>query len=98
MFGRVIRGFEIVERIVQVPTDEKDRPRAPVVISNCGELMLRAPAQPKKLERMSRFVVPLYEWWILTASPPQPNPRPKARESLTRTRHTNIARSGAIVH
>ncbi|KAL1949770.1 hypothetical protein VTO73DRAFT_8651 [Trametes versicolor] len=53
VFGRVIRGFEIVERIVQVPTDEKDRPRAPVVISNCGELMLRAPAQPKKPEPQS---------------------------------------------
>ena len=27
MFGRVIRGFEVVQRITEVPTDEKDRPR-----------------------------------------------------------------------
>ena len=44
VFGRVIRGYEVVERIADVPTDEKDRPRAPVVISNSGELMLRAQA------------------------------------------------------
>lgn len=69
MFGRVIRGFEIVERIVQVPTDEKDRPRAPVVISNCGELMLRAPAQPKKPERTSLSPTPFSERWILTVCP-----------------------------
>lgn len=61
VFGRVIRGFEIVERIVQVPTDEKDRPRAPVVISNCGELMLRAPAQPKKPERTFCSLTLLYD-------------------------------------
>lgn len=51
MFGRVIRGYEVAERIADVPTDEKDRPRAPVVISNSGELMLRAQAQAKKPER-----------------------------------------------
>ncbi|KAI0353800.1 hypothetical protein OH77DRAFT_1427114 [Trametes cingulata] len=50
VFGRVIRGFDVVERIAEVPTDEKDRPRAPVVIANCGELMLRAQAQQKKPE------------------------------------------------
>ncbi|TBU25187.1 cyclophilin-like domain-containing protein [Dichomitus squalens] len=45
VFGRVIRGYDVVERIADVPTDEKDRPRAPVVIANSGELMLRAQAQ-----------------------------------------------------
>ncbi|KAI9056808.1 hypothetical protein FKP32DRAFT_1584924 [Trametes sanguinea] len=51
VFGRVIRGFEVVQRIAEVPTDEKDRPRVPVVIANCGELMLRSQAQPKQPER-----------------------------------------------
>ncbi|TBU52528.1 cyclophilin-like domain-containing protein [Dichomitus squalens] len=45
VFGRVIRGYDVVERIADVPTDEKDRPRAPVVIANSGELMLRTQAQ-----------------------------------------------------
>ncbi|KAI0636151.1 cyclophilin-like domain-containing protein [Trametes polyzona] len=51
VFGRVIRGYDIVERIAQVPTDEKDRPRAPVVIANSGELMLRTQVQQKKPDR-----------------------------------------------
>ncbi|TFK86702.1 hypothetical protein K466DRAFT_492335 [Polyporus arcularius HHB13444] len=53
VFGRVIRGYEVAERIAEVPTDEKDRPRAPVVITDSGELMLRAQAQAKKADRTS---------------------------------------------
>ncbi|KAH9941349.1 cyclophilin-like domain-containing protein [Amylocystis lapponica] len=46
VFGRVIRGYaEVIEKIADVPVDEKDRPRVPVTISNCGELMLRAKSQ-----------------------------------------------------
>ncbi|KAI0833764.1 cyclophilin-like domain-containing protein [Trametes gibbosa] len=53
VFGRVIRGYDIVERMAKVPTDEKDRPATPIVISNCGELMLRAQVPQKKLEARS---------------------------------------------
>ena len=42
VFGRVIRGFEVVQKIADVPVDEKDRPQVPVAIANCGELVLRA--------------------------------------------------------
>ncbi|CCM04685.1 uncharacterized protein FIBRA_06871 [Fibroporia radiculosa] len=43
VFGRVLRGYaEVVEKIVDVPVDEKDRPSVPVTIGNCGELVLRA--------------------------------------------------------
>ena len=42
VFGRVIRGYEdVIPKIMDVPTDEKDRPKVPIVISNCGELELR---------------------------------------------------------
>ena len=42
MFGRVIRGYEdVIPKIMEVPTDEKDRPKVSIVISNCGELELR---------------------------------------------------------
>ncbi|EJF56505.1 hypothetical protein DICSQDRAFT_71357 [Dichomitus squalens LYAD-421 SS1] len=60
VFGRVIRGYDVVERIADVPTDEKDRPRAPVVIANSGELMLRAQAQQqaKQPSRTSPCVRP----------------------------------------
>lgn len=42
MFGKVIRGFEdVVQRLVEVPVDQKDRPIKPILIINCGELELR---------------------------------------------------------
>jgi hypothetical protein len=45
----VIRGFEdVVSKIAEVATDEKDRPAVPVTIYNCGELELRKkPAPPR---------------------------------------------------
>lgn len=46
VFGRAIRGYdEVVQGITQVPVDEKDRPTKPVIITNCGELVLRAKPQ-----------------------------------------------------
>ena len=38
VFGKVIDGMDIVRRIAKVPTDEKDIPRIPVTIFNCGEV------------------------------------------------------------
>lgn len=47
VFGKVIRGFDdVVSKIAQVATDEKDRPVVPVIIFNCGELELRKKAAP----------------------------------------------------
>ncbi|PCH42605.1 hypothetical protein WOLCODRAFT_89912 [Wolfiporia cocos MD-104 SS10] len=45
VFGRVLRGYaEVIDKIADVPVDEKDRPRVPITIANCGELVLRAKA------------------------------------------------------
>ncbi|KIY43957.1 hypothetical protein FISHEDRAFT_12022, partial [Fistulina hepatica ATCC 64428] len=42
VFGRVLKGYDdVVKRIAQVPVDEKNRPKVPVVIPNCGELERR---------------------------------------------------------
>ncbi|KAI0297297.1 cyclophilin-like domain-containing protein [Multifurca ochricompacta] len=47
VLGRVIRGFDdVVGKIAQVATDEKDRPVVPVIIINCGELELRKKSAP----------------------------------------------------
>ena len=53
VFGRVIRGYEdVIPKIVDIPTDEKDRPKVPIVISNCGELELRKkPVAPQTQQR-----------------------------------------------
>lgn len=49
VFGKVIRGFDdVVTKIAQVTTDEKDRPTVPVTIFNCGELELRKKAAPSR--------------------------------------------------
>ncbi|KAG7089673.1 hypothetical protein E1B28_011333 [Marasmius oreades] len=55
VFGKVLRGYdEVIQKIVQVPCDDKNRPADPVVITNCGELELRkkvpvpSRTQPKK--------------------------------------------------
>lgn len=49
VFGKVIRGFDdVVRKIAQVSTDEKDRPAIPVIIHNCGELELRKKSAPPR--------------------------------------------------
>jgi len=51
VFGKVIRGFDdVVRKIAQVSTDEKDRPAVPVIIHNCGELELRKKSAPPPKE------------------------------------------------
>ncbi|KAJ1920219.1 hypothetical protein H4219_001452 [Mycoemilia scoparia] len=51
VFGRVVRGKDIVKTMEKVPVDEKDRPVGIVKISNCGELVLKT--QPKKTAQAS---------------------------------------------
>jgi peptidyl-prolyl isomerase G (cyclophilin G) len=61
VFGRVIRGYgDVIPKIMDVPTDEKDRPRVPIVVSNCGELELRRkPVAPQLQQRKDHFFIPL---------------------------------------
>ncbi|THH28240.1 hypothetical protein EUX98_g5954 [Antrodiella citrinella] len=49
VFGRVIRGYdEVVGKISEVETDEKDRPLIPISIVNCGELVLKAKVEKQE--------------------------------------------------
>lgn len=50
VFGRVIRGYDVVQKIAEVPTDAKDRPSVAITIVNCGELVLKSKvqAQPER--------------------------------------------------
>jgi len=57
VFGRVIRGYsETVQRIIDVPVDEKDRPLKTITIINCGELVLKAKSEQPKEERRTTDV------------------------------------------
>ncbi|KAK4703361.1 hypothetical protein P7C70_g2855, partial [Phenoliferia sp. Uapishka_3] len=50
VFGRVVKGYDIIEGLSKLPCTEKDVPHQLVTISNCGELELRkaAPAPRKR--------------------------------------------------
>lgn len=52
VFGRVIRGYDVVQKIASVPVDEKDRPTKAIVIVNCGELVMRSKPQEENPEGM----------------------------------------------
>ena len=39
VFGQVVEGMEIIRQIAKVPTDMTDRPRIPIHIFNCGEIL-----------------------------------------------------------
>ncbi|KAM0714900.1 hypothetical protein Q7P37_009365 [Cladosporium fusiforme] len=38
VFGRLVSGQDVLDKIAKVPVDSEDRPRHPVLISRCGEL------------------------------------------------------------
>ncbi|KAG6817184.1 hypothetical protein H0H87_011886 [Tephrocybe sp. NHM501043] len=54
VFGRVISGFDIVQKIAAFSVDGKSRPLSPVVISNCGELELCKPPTKPAAEEESK--------------------------------------------
>lgn len=41
VFGKVVKGVEIIEGISKIAVDEQDVPLSLVTITNCGELELR---------------------------------------------------------
>lgn len=54
VFGRVVKGYDVIEKVENTPTDERnDRPLSIAMISNCGELELKIPS--KVLEQQERL-------------------------------------------
>ncbi|XP_050697742.1 peptidyl-prolyl cis-trans isomerase 8-like [Eriocheir sinensis] len=55
VFGRVVSGQEVVVAIENLPVDNRSHPLQPIVISNCGELVLqrtiRAKAEKKRRKK-----------------------------------------------
>lgn len=44
VFGRVVKGMEVVQQIAKVEVDDKDKPIEDVRIVNCGELIKKSAA------------------------------------------------------
>lgn len=57
IFGRLVSGQDVLQRISNTAVDDDDRPVAPVLISRCGELERRKKQQelasPAKMQRTS---------------------------------------------
>lgn len=47
VFGHVISGQDVVKKVENLETDKKNRPTQPVIIANCGELVLQLKAKGK---------------------------------------------------
>ena len=38
VFGKLVEGFEVLDRIEKVQTDSKDKPLVPITVTECGEI------------------------------------------------------------
>ncbi|BGP20627.1 hypothetical protein JCM10213v2_008790 [Rhodosporidiobolus nylandii] len=47
VFGRVVKGYEVIQALSKLPTDAKDHPLQLVLISHCGELERRVPSRSR---------------------------------------------------
>ena len=45
----LLPGYDVVTKIAEMPTDAKDRPLRPIIVSGSGELELRKKAAPPKV-------------------------------------------------
>ncbi|KAF8313512.1 cyclophilin-like domain-containing protein [Cantharellus anzutake] len=88
VFGRVVTGYEIVKKIAEIPTDAKDRPLRPIIISGAGELVLRKKVAPpeninlvgssrskKRPRSHSPAISPPHSRSRSTSHSPSPSPR-----------------------
>ncbi|KAI5481323.1 Peptidyl-prolyl cis-trans isomerase, cyclophilin-type [Pseudohyphozyma bogoriensis] len=57
VFGRVVKGYDIIEGLSKLPTNEKDFPVQLVTISNCGELELRKTEEIEKKAEEQRLAM-----------------------------------------
>jgi len=50
VFGRLVSGFDVLERIAACPTDAEDKPITRIQITNCGEIRLMDEAEEREIE------------------------------------------------
>merc|ERR1712154_38539 len=48
VFGKVVKGFDVIKKVEATQTDAQDRPKKEVLISDCGEIEVAEPFSVKK--------------------------------------------------
>ena len=108
MSGRVVGGLEVLRNIEQVPTDEQDRPRRPLMIAKAIVLVNPFEELDELLKREQEFEKKRMEA-MNAAKSVEKRPAPSSgvsqssgvshsRASKTGVNHSNAGKSGGLSH
>ena len=112
MTGRVVGGLEVLRNIEQVPTDEQDRPRRPLMIAKAIVLVNPFEELDELLKREQEFEKKRLEA-MNAARPVEKRPAPSSSVSYssvggsgvshssaskTEIKHSNTDKSGGLSH
>lgn len=108
MTGRVVGGLEVLRNIEQVPTDEQDRPRRPLMIAKAivlvnpfeelDELLKREQEFEKKRLEAMNAVRPVEKRPAPSSSVSQSSGVSHSSASKTEIKHSNTDKSGGLSH
>lgn len=108
MSGRVVGGLEVLRNIEQVPTDEQDRPRRPLMIAKAivlvnpfeelDELLKREQEFEKKRLEAMNAVRPVEKRPAPSSGVSQSSGVSHSSASKTGVNHSNAGKSGGLSH
>lgn len=108
MSGRVVGGLEVLRNIEQVPTDEQDRPRRPLMIAKAivlvnpfeelDELLKREQEFEKKRLEAMNAVKPVEKRPAPSSGVSQSSGVSHSSASKTGVNHSNAGKSGGLSH
>ncbi|KDE07296.1 hypothetical protein MVLG_02516 [Microbotryum lychnidis-dioicae p1A1 Lamole] len=98
VFGRVVKGYEVIEAISKLPVNEKDHPLQLVTISHCGQLERKAPVKKARTPTSSPSPISdrskSHSRSRSASRPRSASPEPKKRNrSQSRSRSRSRSRS-----
>lgn len=98
VFGEVIKGFEIVQKIENLSTGDEDRPHQKVEISHCGEMVRKGDAAEKKSAEPAaepeHFEPPTKNWLMRASKSPEGRKKRRNNSNERRDRRRHGDRRG----